>query len=155
MGLKQVPWDPVTSMHSATPALRLEVQSLGYAHAQYGAHGAHYLVVNPAAPVRMRDPPALSCCSVAHYLATATGRWDPIHPELRTAHSRGTGTTEAVEVIQASFTCKILDMGEGDRAPGSGERALSDCGHFTRIPGRAAAANRSARKRRSGQWAGR
>lgn len=53
-----------------------------------------------------------------------------------------------------SFTCRVLDVSEGDRPPRSGERALSDCGHLTRIPGRAAAANRNAFKGRCDQWAG-
>lgn len=53
-----------------------------------------------------------------------------------------------------SFTCGILDVSEGDRPPRSGERALSDCGHLTRIPGRASRANRNALKGRCDQWAG-
>ena len=53
-----------------------------------------------------------------------------------------------------SFTCGILDVSEGDRPPRSGERALSDCGHLTRIPGRATTANRNALKGRCDQWAG-
>lgn len=53
-----------------------------------------------------------------------------------------------------SFTCGILDVSEGDRPPRSGERALSDCGHLTRIPGRATTANWGAVKGRCDQWAG-
>lgn len=53
-----------------------------------------------------------------------------------------------------SVTCGILDVSEGDRPPRRGQRALPDCGHLTRIPGRAATANRDALEGRCGQWAG-
>uniref|UniRef100_A0ACB8F0Q9 Uncharacterized protein n=1 Tax=Sphaerodactylus townsendi TaxID=933632 RepID=A0ACB8F0Q9_9SAUR len=51
------------------------------------------------------------------------------------------------------FTCRILDVSERHRLPRNGERALSDCGHFTRIPGRAATTNRITHTGRGGQWA--
>lgn len=53
-----------------------------------------------------------------------------------------------------SVTCGILDVSERDRPPRRGQRALPDCGHLTRIPGRAATANRDALEGRCGQWAG-
>lgn len=70
-------------------------------------------------------------------------------PEEQRSEDRG-GRAGA----KRSFTCGILDVSEGDRPPRSGERALSDCGHLTRIPGRATTANWSAVKGRCDQWAG-
>lgn len=44
-------------------------------------------------------------------------------------------------------------MSERHRIPRNRDRALSHCGHLTRIPGRAATANRPAHTGRGGQWA--
>jgi len=96
---------------------------------------------------------------MAQYLAAANpalgGAAERREPPVavRGAERRG-GQGGGRAGAKRSFTCGILDVSEGDRPPRSGERALSDCGHLTRIPGRATTANGNALKGRCDQWAG-
>lgn len=108
----------------------------------------------PPPPARTRHPPPQGGRSMAQYLAAASTALGGA-PERRASPAAGEAAQRGGRAgAKRSVTCGILDVSEGDRPPRRGERALADCGHLTRIPGRAAAANRNALKGRCDQWAG-
>lgn len=115
---------------------------------------AQYLAERLTAPSAHARPAA----SALLLNGSLYGSLQPGPRRRRRAAGRAPPRTEARRGDPAapkrSVTCGILDVSEGDWPPRRGQRALPDCGHLTRIPGRAATANRDALGGRCGQWAG-
>lgn len=105
---------------------------------------AHYVAARPGARAPRRLRPAAQWLTISQLPSRPTGvPWSG-----GSGHAAGSGAAGSGVGVKRSFTCGILDVSEGDRPPRSGQRALTDCGHLTRIPGRATATNQKVLKGR-------